>query len=221
MKRLYLSDRVIVMGTRPGHIKAVIDVPFDRPRATLTEMRGNPAFLQLRDHIWQQIRPNHKRCRDDCTRSRVRTARRGRYARAAQTPVDHHPGVLDHRRIWLLEIFGRQINPLFMSYPSKIFAGAITLTQDGVLQAALLESLRTLALGYVGGALVGVGAGLLVGRYREVEAATDWLINALYATPLVALIRSSSCGLVWVSKPSSSSCSCLLSSRCSSTRRSA
>jgi NitT/TauT family transport system permease protein len=86
------------------------------------------------------------------------------------------------------EIFGRQINPLFMSYPSKIFAGAITLTQDGVLQAALLESLRTLALGYVGGALVGVGAGLLVGRYREVEAATDWLINALYATPLVALI---------------------------------
>jgi NitT/TauT family transport system ATP-binding protein len=54
---VYLSDRVIVMGTRPGHIKAVIDVPFDRPRATLTEMRGNPAFLQLRDHIWQQIRP--------------------------------------------------------------------------------------------------------------------------------------------------------------------
>jgi NitT/TauT family transport system ATP-binding protein len=54
---VYLSDRVIVMGTRPGHIKAVIDVPFDRPRATLTEMRGNPAFLELRDHIWQQIRP--------------------------------------------------------------------------------------------------------------------------------------------------------------------
>ena len=54
---VYLSDRVIVMGARPGHIKAVIDVPFDRPRATLTEMRGNSAFLELRDHIWQQIRP--------------------------------------------------------------------------------------------------------------------------------------------------------------------
>jgi NitT/TauT family transport system permease protein len=86
------------------------------------------------------------------------------------------------------EIFGRQINPLFMSYPSKIVVGAITLMQDGVLQTALVESLRTLVLGYVGGALVGVTAGLLVGRYREVEAATDWLINALYATPLVALI---------------------------------
>jgi NitT/TauT family transport system ATP-binding protein len=54
---VYLSDRVIVMGARPGHIKAVVDVPFNRPRATLTEMRGDPAFLQLRDHIWQQIRP--------------------------------------------------------------------------------------------------------------------------------------------------------------------
>ena len=29
--------------------------------------------------------------------------------------------------------------------------------------------------------------GLLIGRYRVVDAATDWLINALYATPLVAV----------------------------------
>jgi NitT/TauT family transport system permease protein len=86
------------------------------------------------------------------------------------------------------EIFGRQINPLFMSYPSKIILGAITLMQDGVLQAALLESLRTLVLGYISGSIVGVAIGLLIGRYREVEAALDWLINALYATPLVALI---------------------------------
>jgi NitT/TauT family transport system permease protein len=88
--------------------------------------------------------------------------------------------------IW--EIFGRQINPLFMSYPSKIFLCAIQLIQAGVLQAALLESLRTLVLGYVGGAVFGVLVGLAVGRYREVEAALDWLINAFYATPLVALI---------------------------------
>jgi NitT/TauT family transport system permease protein len=88
--------------------------------------------------------------------------------------------------IW--EIFGRQVNPLFMSYPSKIVLGAISLIQAGVLQEALLESLRTLVLGYVGGAVFGVLVGLAVGRYREVEAALDWLINAFYATPLVALI---------------------------------
>jgi ABC-type nitrate/sulfonate/bicarbonate transport system permease component len=88
----------------------------------------------------------------------------------------------------LWEVFGRQVNPLFMSYPSKIVLGAISLIQAGQLQAALLESLRTLVLGYVGGAVFGVLVGLAVGRYREVEAALDWLINAFYATPLVALI---------------------------------
>ncbi len=88
--------------------------------------------------------------------------------------------------IW--EVFGRQVNPLFMSYPSKIVLGALSLIQAGTLQAALLESLRTLVLGYAGGALFGVLVGLAVGRYREVEAALDWLINAFYATPLVALI---------------------------------
>jgi len=88
--------------------------------------------------------------------------------------------------VW--EIFGRQVNPLFMSYPSKIVLAAVSLAQAGVLQAALLESLRTLVLGYVLGAVFGVLTGLAVGRYREVEAALDWLINAFYATPLVALI---------------------------------
>lgn len=88
----------------------------------------------------------------------------------------------------LWEIFGRQVNPLFMSYPSKIVLGAFTLIQGGVLQAALLESLRTLVLGYLGGAVFGMLIGLAIGRYPDIEAALDWLINAFYATPLVALI---------------------------------
>jgi NitT/TauT family transport system permease protein len=56
------------------------------------------------------------------------------------------------------------------------------------LQEALFESLRTLVLGYAAGAVFGVLAGLVIGRYPDVEAALDWLVNALYATPLVALI---------------------------------
>jgi NitT/TauT family transport system ATP-binding protein len=55
---VYLSDRVIVMGARPGHVKDVIDVPFPRPRPSLPEMRGDLRFLELRDHIWQRIRPH-------------------------------------------------------------------------------------------------------------------------------------------------------------------
>jgi NitT/TauT family transport system permease protein len=36
--------------------------------------------------------------------------------------------------------------------------------------------------------VIGIALGLLIGRYRMVDAATDWLVNALYATPLVAVI---------------------------------
>jgi NitT/TauT family transport system permease protein len=75
-----------------------------------------------------------------------------------------------------------------MSYPSKIVVAAFTLAQAGVLQEALLESFRTLVAGYVLGSVAGIALGLVIGRYREVEAALDWLVNALYATPLVALI---------------------------------
>lgn len=50
---VFLADRVVVMGTRPGRIKKIISVPFDRPR-TLS-LKRNPAFLTLTDEIWQLI----------------------------------------------------------------------------------------------------------------------------------------------------------------------
>jgi NitT/TauT family transport system ATP-binding protein len=50
---VYLADRVVVMGTRPGRVKAVFDVPFERPR-TLSVKR-DPAFLSLVDQVWRLI----------------------------------------------------------------------------------------------------------------------------------------------------------------------
>jgi NitT/TauT family transport system permease protein len=86
------------------------------------------------------------------------------------------------------EIFGRQINPLFMSYPSAIAKAAVGLAVSGELFTALRSSLRTLLVGFVLASAIGTALGLLIGRYRIVDAATDWLVNALYATPLVAII---------------------------------
>jgi ABC-type nitrate/sulfonate/bicarbonate transport system permease component len=88
--------------------------------------------------------------------------------------------------VW--EIGGRQINPLFMSYPTAIIQAGIAMTLSGELLPALLSSLHTLLLGFVIASVIGIVCGLLIGRYRYVDAATDWIVNALYATPLIALI---------------------------------
>jgi ABC-type nitrate/sulfonate/bicarbonate transport system permease component len=86
------------------------------------------------------------------------------------------------------EIGGRRINPLFMSYPSAIVQAGIAMFESGELIVALASSLRTLLVGFVTASVIGIVIGLLIGRYRSVDAATDWLINALYATPLIAII---------------------------------
>ena len=86
------------------------------------------------------------------------------------------------------EWLGRQVAPLFMSYPSAIARAAVEMTADGELGAAVLESFKTLLLGFAISSLLGVALGLAIGRYRAVEAMSDWLVNALYATPLVAII---------------------------------
>jgi NitT/TauT family transport system ATP-binding protein len=49
----YLADRVIVMGTRPGCIKAVFDVPFPRPRNL--SLKRAAEFLALTDRVWALI----------------------------------------------------------------------------------------------------------------------------------------------------------------------
>lgn len=86
------------------------------------------------------------------------------------------------------EVFGRQVNPLFMSYPSAIAVAAVNMIASGELWKALLSSAQSLVTGFVLAALVGIPLGLLMGRYRLVEYALDIHVNALYATPLVAFI---------------------------------
>jgi ABC-type nitrate/sulfonate/bicarbonate transport system permease component len=86
------------------------------------------------------------------------------------------------------EILGRQVDPLFMSYPSAIAVAATQLIGSGELLVGLLSSLRTLVVAFFIASVLGITLGLLIGRYRLVDAATDWLVNALYATPLVAII---------------------------------
>lgn len=86
------------------------------------------------------------------------------------------------------EVLGRQVDPLFMSFPSAIAVSAVRLISTGELLVALMSSLRSLIVAFLIASGIGIGLGLLIGRYKAVDAATDWLVNALYATPLVAVI---------------------------------
>ncbi|HEX7069594.1 MAG TPA: ABC transporter ATP-binding protein, partial [Rhodothermales bacterium] len=52
---VFLSDRVVVMSSRPGRIMADIQVPFSRPR-TLHELRVHPEFGALTGCIWRLLR---------------------------------------------------------------------------------------------------------------------------------------------------------------------
>jgi NitT/TauT family transport system permease protein len=88
----------------------------------------------------------------------------------------------------LWEIFGRDINPVFGSYPSAIAQAFWELARSGKLWTALVDSLRPFFLGYGLAIVVGVPLGLVTGRFRTVEAAIGLYITAGYAMPLVALV---------------------------------
>jgi NitT/TauT family transport system ATP-binding protein len=50
---VYLADRVVVMTSRPGQIKAVLEVDIARPRDLA--VKRTPRFMELVDAIWKMI----------------------------------------------------------------------------------------------------------------------------------------------------------------------
>jgi ABC-type nitrate/sulfonate/bicarbonate transport system permease component len=86
------------------------------------------------------------------------------------------------------EIVGRQMNPIFASYPSAIVQKFTVQLRSGLLLEALFDSLQPLLLGFLLAALIGIPVGLLIGRYRAADAALGVYVTAGYAMPLVALI---------------------------------
>jgi ABC-type nitrate/sulfonate/bicarbonate transport system permease component len=90
--------------------------------------------------------------------------------------------------IGLWEFFGRDVNPIFGSYPSAIAVAGWELALSGQLGSAMLESLRPFVVGYLISILVGVPLGLVLGRFRVMEAALGIFVTGGYAMPLVALV---------------------------------
>jgi ABC-type nitrate/sulfonate/bicarbonate transport system permease component len=88
--------------------------------------------------------------------------------------------------VW--EWFGRDVNPVFGSYPSAIALAFVDLVRSGKLGIALVESLQPFVAGYLLAIVLGVPLGLLIGRFRVAEAGLGIYVTAGYAMPLVALV---------------------------------
>jgi NitT/TauT family transport system permease protein len=88
--------------------------------------------------------------------------------------------------VW--QIVGPSISPIFFTYPTKIAVAFYTLTASGDLPYYLAQSLEVMFYGLLAAIVVGIPLAVLMARVRWLDWALDFPINALYATPLVALV---------------------------------
>lgn len=84
------------------------------------------------------------------------------------------------------ELWGR-VNPYFVSFPSAILASATKIFVPVVIPA-LLTTLSALLVGMVIAVPLGMAIGFAMGRVRLLDVALTPYVNAIYATPRIALI---------------------------------
>ena len=84
--------------------------------------------------------------------------------------------------------YGSSVNPILFAPPTKIARAFVTLAGDGTLGHALVQSLTVFALGMVAAIVIAIPLALILARYQVADWALQGYINALYATPLVAIV---------------------------------
>lgn len=95
-------------------------------------------------------------------------------------------GIIGGLVIW--EIAGNLMPPLLFESFSDTVILWIGYMMDGTIIDAVLVSLRHAVVGFVLAVLIGIPLGFMMGRDQRVYWALDGPLNALYATPLVAII---------------------------------
>jgi ABC-type nitrate/sulfonate/bicarbonate transport system permease component len=80
------------------------------------------------------------------------------------------------------------VNPMFMSAPSLVFKAAVGLFSSGEIYNDLYISGMELFGGYLLSAVFAIPFGIMVGWYKKISYIFDPFINAMNATPRVALL---------------------------------
>ncbi|MCF8476411.1 MAG: ABC transporter permease [Pseudolabrys sp.] len=88
--------------------------------------------------------------------------------------------------VW--QIVGPQISPIFFTYPTKIAVAFFDLTLSGDLPYYLAQSLEVMFYGLLSALVVGIPLAVAMARVRWLDWALDLPINALYSTPMVAVV---------------------------------
>jgi len=88
--------------------------------------------------------------------------------------------------VW--ELLGPSINPIFFSYPSAIVTAFFKLLSSGELWRYMSASLEILLYGMAFAVVVGIPLGVIMARVKVVNWSLEIYVNALYATPMVAVV---------------------------------
>ncbi len=112
---------------------------------------------------------------------------------AIKTPWTETPALYRYGFLVVLlvvwEIVGPFINPIFFTYPIED-RGRLSMTSlcPARLPYYLGQSLEVMVYGLTVALIVGIPLGVAMARFRRLDWALDLPINALYATPLVAVV---------------------------------
>ena len=103
-----------------------------------------------------------------------------------------HPNVLRIGSVVVFfmawEYFGRDVNPLFLSYPSAIGRAAIAITETGELQRAFMASMVPFSIGLFISIFLGMAIGVATAHFWWLDYTLEPFLSALYAIPRVALV---------------------------------
>ena len=96
--------------------------------------------------------------------------------------------VLGFLVLWQVAVTSGWIAPLFVSSPLRILTAGYAMFRDGSIFPDLAVSSEEFVLGFGLAAIVGIPLGILMGWYSRLNAILDPFVNALYATPRIALM---------------------------------
>jgi NitT/TauT family transport system permease protein len=89
---------------------------------------------------------------------------------------------------WEYAVTQKWVNALFTSSPLRIINAGAAMVKEGTIWQDLATSGLEFGLGFGLATVIGVPLGILMGWYRRFNAVLEPFVNALYATPRIALL---------------------------------